>query len=487
MTAMLLHGATVVTVDRERRIIEDGAVLIDRGLISAVGDSQALLAVTDPSVRRIDCRGKLVIPGLVDAHGHAGHSLIKTLGCDSPTFWMRTVTPAYFHATTPEYWYHDGLVSALERVRAGVTCGVSVMGSRPRSDDPEISLAHARAYREIGIRDVVCVGPAGLPLPHPVTQWSGGVPRRREVGFDELLSGAESVIETVNGYEGDLTSVFLTPFTIVPSLDPSHPSRPDVATHLTEDDRYQARRVREAAERWGVRIHSDAFGGMVRLAVKDRENALLGPDVHLQHCTGLSAEEVAILAETGTSVGHAPGGRAPVPQMLQAGITVAITTDGSSPRRPFDLLQSARSAQAANQLLADDPYLMPPGRLLEMITIDAAAVLGMADVIGSIEVGKRADLAILDMRKPHLVPNWMPVHRLVYEATGADVQTVIVGGRVVMEDRIVCGVDETAALDEGDRHARLLVERAGLAHHLTDPGWRSNRREFDGPIEVPVP
>ncbi len=142
-----------------------------------------------------------MIPGLVDAHGHAGHSLIKTLGCDSPTFWMRTVTPAYFHATTPEYWYHDGLVSALERVRAGVTCGVSVMGSRPRSDDPEISLAHARAYREIGIRDVVCVGPAGLPLPHPVTQWSGVVPRRREVGFDELLSGAESVIETVNGYE----------------------------------------------------------------------------------------------------------------------------------------------------------------------------------------------------------------------------------------------------------------------------------------------
>lgn len=226
---------------------------------------------------------------------------------------------------------------------------------------------------------------------------------------------------------------------------------------------------------------------MVRLAAKDRENALLGPDVHLQHCTGLSAEEVAILAETGTSVGHAPGGRAPVPQMLQAGITVAITTDGSSPRRPFDLLQAARAAQAANQLLADDPYLLPPGRLLEMITIDAAAVLGMADVIGSIEVGKRADLAILDMRKPHLVPNWMPVHRLVYEATGADVNTVIVGGTVVMEDRIVCGVDETAALDEGDRHARLLVERAGLAHHLTDPGWRSNRREFDEPIAVRVP
>ncbi len=131
MSAMLLYGATIVTVDRERRIIDDGAVLIDGGLISVVGDSEALLSVTDRSVRRIDCRGKLVIPGLVDAHGHAGHSLIKTLGCDSPTFWMRTVTPAYFHATTPEYWYHDGLVSALERVRAGVTCGVSVMGSRP--------------------------------------------------------------------------------------------------------------------------------------------------------------------------------------------------------------------------------------------------------------------------------------------------------------------------------------------------------------------
>ncbi|MFE7423490.1 amidohydrolase family protein [Rhodococcus sp. NPDC057529] len=483
---LLLHGATVITVDADRRILDDGAVLVTDGLITAVADTAEVLATADRSVRRIDCHGKVLIPGLVDAHGHAGHSLVKTLGCDSPTFWMQTVTGAYFHATTPDYWYHDGLVSALERVRAGVTCAVSVMGSRPRSDDPELALAHARAYREIGIRDLICVGPAGLPLPYPVTHWSDGHPRRRTIGFDDMLAGAEAVIETVQGKNDDRTSVFLTPFTIIASVDPSHPSNPDVATHLTDDDRYQARRIREAAARWGVRIHSDAFGGMVRLAATDPDHALLGPDVHLQHCIGLSADEVQILAATGTHVGHAPGGRAPVPHMLAAGITVAITTDGSSPRRPFDLLQAARSAQAAQQLLAHDPYLLPPGRLLEMITIDAAKTLGLDDVLGSIEIGKRADLAVVDMRKPHLVPNWMPVHRLMYEATGADIDTVIVGGDLVMEHRRVLGVDEPAALTAAEEQARLLVERAGLAGHLTDPGWRCNRREFDAPIAVPA-
>ncbi|WP_245006118.1 MULTISPECIES: amidohydrolase family protein [Rhodococcus] len=473
-----------MTVDADRRIIEDGAVAVFDSKIVAVGTSEDVLRDADASWERIDCRGKMIIPGLVDAHGHAGHSLVKTLGCDSPTFWMNTITPAYFHFTTLDYWYHDGLVSALERVRAGVTTGVSVMGSRPRSDDPEIALAHARAYREVGIRDIVCVGPAGLPYPHPTSVWVDGVRHRRAVRFEEMLAGAEAVAETVEGWADDRIRVLLTPFTIVGSVDPSNPSRPDVATHLTADDRYQARCIREAAARWKVRIHSDAFGGMVRLASKDREHALLGPDVHLQHCTGLSAEEVEILAATGTHVTHAPGGRAPIPHMMAAGVTVAITTDGSSPRRPFDLLQAARSAQSALHIRFDDNYLLPPGKLLEMITIDAATAMGMDDVIGSLEVGKSADIAILDMRKPHLVPNWMPVHRLMFEATGSDIETVIVGGSIVMRDRVVLGVDEEAALDAGDEQARLLVARAGLENHLTDPGWSSNRRDFDSPIEV---
>src|SRR5215216_4607935 len=158
MIDLLLIGGTVVTMDPTRAILEDGAVAVDGDRIAGVGSARELASAYQAR-KTIDCRGKAVLPGLIDAHGHGGHSLIKTIGADTPSLWMRIVTPAYFHFTTPEYWYADGLVSALERLRFGVTCGVSVMGSMPRADDPRIGGSHAKAYSEVGLREVVCVGP----------------------------------------------------------------------------------------------------------------------------------------------------------------------------------------------------------------------------------------------------------------------------------------------------------------------------------------
>jgi len=469
MTDLLLLHGTVVSMDRQRSIIEDGAIAIAGSQIVEVGASADLMG-RHQGARTIDCRGRAIIPGLVDAHGHGGHSLLKTLGCDTPSLWMRIVTPAYFHYTTRSFWHADGLVSAIERLRAGVTCGTSVIGSVPRSDDPSFAIAHARAYADVGIREIVCVGPAGLPWPHPVTRWDTGKPQRFEASFEEMLAGAEATIESCNGTADGRILVYLTPFTIVPSIDPSNPTPPDRATKLTAEDRLQARRVREVAAKRGVRIHSDAFAGMVRMAAQDRENALLGTDVHLQHCIGLSLEEVDILAETGTHMSHSAGGRAPVLSMLSKGVNVAITTDGTAPRQTFDLLQAARQVQFAHQLLNDDRYLLPPGRLLEMITIDAAKALGLDARIGSLEAGKEADIAIVNLRQPHLVPNWMVVHRLIYEAVGHDVETVIVGGRILMQDSRIASVDTDAILEEGEREAWELVEREESAANSS--AWR---------------
>ena len=220
------------------------------------------------------------------------------------------------------------------------------------------------------------------------------------------------------------------------------------------------------------------------MAFTDRDHALLGPDVHLQHCVGLSLDEVNILAETGTAVGHAPGGRAPVAAMLAAGIAMAITTDGHA-RRPYDLFQAARSAQTCQRLLSDDPYLLPPGRLLEMITIEAARVIGWDDELGSLETGKRADVVIVDTRQPHLVPNTMFAHQLIYEAVGHDVVSVIVDGQVVMRDRRVMSVDMEDVLSLGEEESLRMISRAGLEPHLTPPGWGLARTTFDQPLEFP--
>ncbi|WP_394525504.1 amidohydrolase family protein [Paenarthrobacter nicotinovorans] len=483
---LLLVGAdSVITMDSRRRLLSGAALAVNEGRIVAVDDESVVLG-RYTARRTINCVGKVVVPGLIDAHGHAGHSMIKTLGSDTPSLWMRVVTPFYFHWTTPEYWHLDGLLSSLERLRMGVTCGVSVMGSRPRSDDPSISQEHARAYAEIGIRDIISVGPAGLPLPHPATRYQGTARAYSESSLDALMAGTESVINSCHGANNGRTRVFLTPFTIVPSLNPSAPSTPDAATHLTADDINQSRAIRIMAEKHRVRIHSDAFAGMIRLAAQD-EYGLLGPDVHLQHCFGISPEEVNILAKTGTHVGHAPTGPAPVPHMLAAGINVAITTDGNSPRRPFDLLQAARSVQQAHQQSNSDEYLLPPGKLLEMITIDAAAALGMEDEIGSIEVGKKADIAVFDFKQAHLTPNWMVVHRLMYEAVGKDVDTVIVDGAVVLDNGVLPSIDEELVLAEAGRVAHDAVKRSGLENHLTEPGWGEIRRQFSTPIDLPTP
>jgi cytosine/adenosine deaminase-related metal-dependent hydrolase len=313
------------------------------------------------------------------------------------------------------------------------------------------------------------------------------VPERRAISFEEMIAGTEAVIETVNGSSDGRIRVFVTPFTIVPSVDPSNPSTPDKAVVLTADDRMQARRVRETARKWGLRIHSDAFAGQVRMAFQDKENGLLGPDVHLQHCIGLSHEEVDILAGTGTHMTHSPGGRAPILDMISKGVNVAITSDGTSPKRPFDLFQMARMAQFAQHMLHNDQYLLPPGKLLEMITVDAARALGLESEIGSLEAGKKADIAILNLRQPHLTPNWMVVHRLIHQAVGGDVDTVIVDGKVLMEDRRVLSVDMVGALDLGEREARALVKRAGLEPHMHDPGWGRLMRTFEAPVVPPSP
>ena len=486
---LLLAGGTVVTMGPDRAVIEVGAVAIDGARILAVGPT--------PEVERryrarrtLDCRGRAVLPGLIDVHGHGGHSLLKTIGSDTPSLWMRIATPTYFHFVTPEFWYADGLVAALERLRFGVTCGVSVIGSQPRSDDPAFGDNHARGYAVVGVREIVCVGPCAPPWPHPVSDWRDGRRVEREVSYDEALAGAEAVIETWNHGADDRVRVFITPFTLVPSVNPSDPTPTDLATALTEHDRLQSRRIRDVAARYKTRIHTDAFGGMIRMAAPD-EYALLGPDVHLQHLLGISLDEVRILAETGTHATHSPGlgqirGRCPVPELLDAGVNVAIGTDGTSPKTSFDLFQAMRKAQLIQQHHCRDPFLLPAGKLLEMVTIDAAKALGWDDELGSLEPNKRADVAIVNLRQPHLAPNLMVVHRLVYEAVGNDVETVLVDGKIIMEDRRILTVDEDAVLDLAQQEALAVIERAGLHSHLHAPGWGKVRLSFDRPVDLPA-
>lgn len=484
---LILKRGTVITMDPERRILENASVAVEGTRIAAVGPADDIEAAYSAD-REIDCLHKAILPGLIDAHGHAGHALLKTIGADTRSHWMHIATPTYHHYTTDEFWYVEARLAALERLKMGVTCGVSVISSAQRSDDPVFGSNNARGYADVGIRGVVAVGPCNPPFPRKFSRWKNGVRHEVEVPFEGMMEGAEAVIEAWNGGADGRIRVFIAPFVLLTSIFGSGPSAPDVAVALSDHDRLMMRRVREVAAKHKVRIHTEAFGGMIRLAHRC-EYALLGPDVHIQHCTGISFEEAMILAETGTHVASAPGygqvnGRCPIPELIGLGANVVITTDGNSPSTPFDLLPSVRETQLIQRMLCHDPFLLPNGKALEMITIDAAKALGWDDEIGSLEPGKQADIAVMNLWQPHLVPNIMPVHRVICEAVGHDFETVIVAGRVLMEGRRVLSVNEDEVLSEGEAEARRLIERAGLERHMALPstfwghtqGWLDEQR-----------
>lgn len=444
---LLAHGY-VVTMNAKFECIEDGAVLIDNDRIAAVGPTALLMKrLEGHTYDALDCSGKMILPGLIDAHTHAGHCLNRSLGLDSRTRWMDYLTKIYHHSTTPAYWYAEGRLAAIERLKAGITCGVSVISNAARCDDPRIV--------------------------------------EKNFTFDELMDKAEEAIELVNGSFGGLIGAFAAPFVMVGSIEGSKPTPADLACRLTDYDRHMMKSIREMARRQNVRIHTEAFGGMIRLAAQADE-PLLGPDVHVQHCKGISFKEAMILAETKTNVTTTPAWhqlqiRCPVPELIELGANVAVTTDGTAPAMPFDLFRAARDTALLQQAALNDPFILPAGKLLSMITIDAARAIGREHDLGSLEVGKVADITTVKVASPHLSPQLMPIHQLMLSGNPGDVSDVFVAGRLLMRNRTVLTVSEADVLESAERASLEAIERAGAKHLLkpSDNFWTGAQSRLD--------
>ena len=443
---LLIHG-DVVTMNARFECIEDGAVLIKGKRIEAVGKTSDLLAlVGEEEVERIDCSGKMILPGLIDAHTHAGHCLNRSLGLDSRTRWMDYLTKIYHHSTTPDYWYAEGRLAALERLKAGITCGVSVISNAARCDDPRIVVEHVRGHAEVGTRENPAIGPSNPPYPRAFAQEENGRLVEKRFTFDELMAKAEEAIELVNGSHDGLIGAFAAPFVMVSSIEGSKATPADLACRLTDQDRHMMKAIRDVARRQHVRIHTEAFGGMIRLAAQ-ADDPLLGPDVHVQHCKGISFREAMILAETKTNVTTTPAWhqlqmRCPVPKLIELGANVAVTTDGTAPAMPFDLFRAARA-------------------------------IGREADLGSLEVGKLADITTIKTTSPHLMPRLMPIHQLMLYGTPGDVADVFVAGRALMRERKVLTVSEADVFECAQAASLEAVRRAGYERLLapSDNFW----------------
>jgi len=474
MADILIRNGTVIAIDDQRRIIPDGAVAIEGDRIVAVGTAEEV-ARSHPARETIDAKGMAIMPGFVDSHAHAGHGLIKTMGGGRGDIWYQACRGAYTVGSTPEFWHAEAQLAALERLRFGVTTGVSLLGggdSVMRTDDPAYGDAHMEGVLGIGTRSVVAVGTTRPPHPLTYARWEGSRRTDYPVSFGTQLDTSLRLVERWHRTHEDRLHLAL----LTPTIHREHLDGADADAAVA-----QSRQVKRIAEERGLVFTQDGhMRGSVKIA---NEIGILGPGTLLSHATGLGDDEIAICAETGTCIVHNPSAvaailaRCPVTELLDAGVAVAIGSDATAPDRSADMFRHMQQCMHYHRTYFHDPSWLPPGKVLEMCTIDGARVLGLGREIGSLEPGKKADVILVDLRRPHLYPANMPEFRVTYFANGNDVHTVLVGGRVLLRDRRPVHVDQDAVLDAAQRETELMIERLGLRHSLRTPDkfWRHSR------------
>lgn len=461
---LLIRCASIVTVDPDRRVIEDGWIAVSGDRIAGIGTGPAPQAA-----RVIDRPGLIALPGLIDAHSHAGHGLVRAAGDGDGDAWFDICAAIYAEAATPAFWAAEARLAGLERLMGGVTTAVALLGGGAdvyRTDTPEAGDAHCAASRETGLRTILAVGPGRLPFPR------GFGPDRRPVGFAQQMEVAADLFARRDDVLGCGTGIAL----ILPVY---------LAAHMAADGaeiRAMAQAMADLQARTGALFTQDGHrSGSIALA---EELGLLSPRAALGHSIELTGADFAALQRTGASIIHNPSaimsisGRCPVPELIEAGVNVCIGSDAGAPDRGFDMFRHMAQAMHYHRRHFRDAAVLPEGKALEMCTIDAARALGLERELGSLEVGKKADIVLLDGRKAHLWPPVMVLNRVTHFANAADVDTVVVNGRVLMEARQVRHLDAGAILDEAQAMADAMFAAIGRpdARQESPDLWRRARR-----------
>lgn len=456
----IVHG-TVITMDPRRRIIKDGAVTVSGDRIVEVGKSAALAST--PARRTIDATGKIVMPGLVSAHCHNVQALARGLGDDVPVeLWTYGRIYPYETYLDEEGAYWSTLLNCAEMIRTGTTCHADPGGYRGD--------AVATALTEAGVRGMFTWAgmdyfPSGFEPPEEF-------PGRRST--EETLEETERLVKRWHRSANDRVRV-----TYGLRIEPN-----------VSDDLFRG--VKRLADRDGtmIQFHCLLYGlaqeirrrtGMSTVQYMERLG-VLGPNWLLVHMTVPDERDLELLKERDTKVAHNPGASmhstygasslGKFPEMLERGITVGLGCDSTAANNSLDMFRAMYQAATVHKEARLQADLVRPEKALEMATIDGARALGWEAEIGSLEPGKKADLIVLETRRT----NWVPIHdfsivaNLVYAGEGADVETVLIDGRVVMENRGLTTINVEKVLSEGQKVAERIAAQLPYQETMR-PRW----------------
>jgi len=448
---LLITGGQIVTMDAGRRIVDNGAIAIAGNRILAVGPTTELASNVQAN-RTLDARGRTIFPGLINTHTHLFQTLLKGPGDDRQLEdWFCTAVGPAATQLTEEDCYLAALAGCIEAIRSGTTTIKDFMYVHPV---PQLSDAVIRAFAETGIRGVYVRG-------YVDTGEAYGIPRPLIQEQEAILADCERVIRRYHGSADGRITVRLGPCMIWSCTREGLEATRSLATAL---DVGLTMHVAETP--FSIENSMQRFG-VADLAFLERIG-FLGPDVLAVHGVYLTERDLRILKARDVKVSHNPtsnmylaSGVAPIPQMLLAGITVGLATDGPASNNNQNMIEALKFGALLHKVHTKDPTAITAERILEMATIEGARALGLDDV-GSLEPGKKADLIIVNLQKPHASPVHHPVSSLVYSASGEEVEMVIIDGKVVMEDRRIVTVDEENILARAQTAADRLMARAGL-------------------------
>jgi len=443
---VLIHNGTILTL-KNRKIIHQGAVAVEDKIIVDVGKTTELKRKYRRGYEKIDAKGKVIIPGFVNTHQHAAMSLLRGYADDLPLKeWLEKWIWPIEKLMTPHDIYIGALLTAIESIMSGITTVNTMYHYTPEKNE-------AKAFADAGLRGIIG---------HVCFSW------RKKEDKNALENLAKNWHNKVEGL-------------IRVSVDPHAP--------YTVDPEYMKglRNLRDklnekyGSEKTPIIWHThiaetadetekikNAFNVQIRRGIMEYLDSLdvLDEKVVAAHCVALTDRDIAVMKKRRVKVSHNPvsnlklaSGISPVPQMLTENITVSLGTDSPCSNNTADMFDVMKTAALIHKGVNKNPTLLPAEKVLEMATIEGAKALLWENEIGTIEVGKKADLVLIDFKKPHLCPLHNEISHLVYAAKASDVETVIINGKIVMENRKITTVNIDSVMKEATKaKERLLMK-----------------------------
>jgi len=436
---IVTHGI-VVAMDPARSVYQDGAVAVRGDVIVAVGPRTAIEDKYH-STQLIDAQGALILPGFINGHTHVPMTLFRGLHDDvTLNDWLyKYIFPAEAKNVNEEFVRWGTRLAAAEQIRAGVTTF---------ADMYYFEDAIAEETKAAGMRGVL--GETFIDFPAPDNKSEA-----------EMLAYTEKFLKK---WQGDpLIHAAPAPHSIYTC------SKKTLQDSAALARKYHAPILIHVAEMKKERDDSEKQNGMSPVQYLEKLG-ILGPDVVAAHCIFVDADDRKTLAERGVGCVHNPSsnmmiasGVAPVPEQRAAGIAVGLGTDGpAGSNNDLDIMEEIDLAAKLAKISKMDPLAIGAKDVVAMATIDGARAVHLEKEIGSLEVGKKADLVLIGLNEPNAVPMYEVYAQIAYSLKGSDVQTVIVGGKVLMRDRKLLTLDEPAILRKAREYGKSVKASLGM-------------------------